>query len=216
MSEAELARARSHERTFARTHACAGPKRTHTHDAPSRGHCRRLDRLRPLSATTTCTPSATPWSTATPGTSCSQSDTSSGQDCGWAASDQVLKTVLLAVAVGRDRPSRRNLAVRWPVPLPCPCPCPRQLARRAAVPSCLPKAPDAASSCCYLRALISTTGGPQRTGVYVQFKIQALPHYPLPPEKPSTASEEEVLCSAIGRLPCDRAGFCSLGCCCRW
>ena len=182
MSEAELARARSHERTFARTHACAGSKRTHTHDAPSessRGHCRRLDRLRPLSATTTCTPSATPSSTATPGKSCSQSDTSSGQDCGWAASDQVLKTVLLAVAVGRDRPSRRNLAVRWPVPLPCPCPCPRQLARRAAVPSCLPKAPDAASSCCYLRARISTTGGPQRTGVYVQFKIQALPHYPL-------------------------------------
>ena len=124
----------------------------------------------------------TPSSTATPGTSCSQSDTSSGQHCGWAASDQVLKTVLLAVAVGRDRPSRRNLAVRWPVPLPCSCPCPRQLARRAAVPSCLPKAPDAASSCCYLRARISTTastGGPQRTGVYVQFKIQALPHFPL-------------------------------------
>ena len=108
--------------------------------------------------------------------------------------------MLLAVAVGRDRPSRRNLAGRWPVPLPCSCPCQRQLARRAAVPSCLPKAPDAASSCCYLRARVSTTargtGGPQRTGVYVQFKIQALPHYPLPPEKPSTASEEEVLCSA--------------------
>ena len=44
------------------------------------------------------------------------------------------------------------------------------------------------------------TGGPQRTGVYVQFKIQALPHYPLPPEKPSTASEEEVGDSPVTEL----------------
>ena len=51
---------------------------------------------------------------------------------------QVLKTMLLAVAFVRDRSSRRNLACRWPVPQPCPCHCPHQLARRAAVPSCLP------------------------------------------------------------------------------
>ena len=66
---------------------------------------------------------------------------------------------------------------------------PHQLARRAAVSSCLPaalpEATDAASSCCYLRAGISATGGPQRAGVYVQFKIQALPHFPLEMGLPS-------------------------------
>ena len=34
---------------------------------------------------------------------------------------QVLKTMLLAVAFVRDRSSRRNLACRRPVPQPCPC-----------------------------------------------------------------------------------------------
>ena len=111
---------------------------------------------------------------------------------------QVLKTVLLAVAFVDDRPSRRNLACRRPVPLPCPCPCPHQLARRTAVPSCLPEATDAASSCCYLHAGISATGGPQRTGVYVQFKIQALPHFPLQVLTNGFIGKPSRECSSLG------------------
>ena len=51
------------------------------------------------------------------------------------------------------------------------------------------------------------TGGPQRTGVYVQFKIQALPHYPLPPEKPSTASEERCCAVQSGDSPLTELAF---------
>ena len=180
MSEAELARARSHARTFARTHA-----RTHVRAQNARtdtthllmvtvvalidfGLYLRRQHARPRPHRRRQPHRGHPAASPTP----VHGKIADGLQ-------QVLKTVLLAVAFVDDRPSRRNLACRRPVPLPCPCPCPHQLARRTAVPSCLPEATDAASSCCYLRAGISATGGPQRTGVYVQFKIQALPHFPL-------------------------------------